>query len=120
MSNPIRVIDLSHGEYIEVSSAILKDHLLSVLAELEGERDETLTAIGKYVRNVEELLVVTADYLACNTARGDSAIVHILLDRLTEIMQRHKRLFTYCNNYSQMSVPVMVRLSIPQALDFGY
>lgn len=119
MANPIRVIDLMHGEYIEVSSAELSKHLLEKLADLENERDEVLTQVGKYSRTVDDLLAIISDYLGERPARGDAAIVQVLLDRLTDIMKQHSRLFTYANNYAT-ATPVMVRLSLAQARDFGY
>lgn len=119
MATQIRIVDLTNGEYVEVSSAELAKHLLTVLADLETERDETLTNIGKYARTVDDLLVYVSDFLGGREARGDAAIVHILLKRLTEIMHRHNKLYTYANNYAT-ALPVMVRLTMDQAREFGY
>lgn len=115
MSNPLRIVDFSKDEFIEIPSDILVSQLYKVIIELEKERDAILTELHILLRDIDTTLVAISSFFSGKLVRGNTANAHILFERLKQVMLRVDKMYTIANNFSNTKPPIIVRMSIEQA-----
>lgn len=119
MANPMRLMDISKEEYIELPSSAIKTHLYEVVKKLEEERDAALDSIKAKMPDVDTAVMVIATLVSGSEVMNDFSAIHDLIHRVEKLSKRITKLYLFANNYAGLP-DSMIRISLDQAREFGY